>query len=125
MRVVDDKKRMNDFGIKLIEFYKEFLLGTAKSVKILSEIQAEFGAEYETLSSVKDDPLAVNEVASKLEPKQREALFYVVLGASGLAVRLNKLFELSETEKRKLSTDITAFSKEVEAKLKKMIKDGK
>lgn len=117
-------KKTKEFGIKLIEFYKEFLLGTAKSVKILSEIQDKYGEQYEILNSVKDDPLAINEIASKLDSEQKDALFYVVLGASGLAVRLNKLFELSQEQKEKLSNDIETFSKEVEVKLKKLIEDG-
>ena len=60
-----DIERRKEFGLALIGFYKEFLLGTSKSVQLLAGIEKRYPKEYEIIKQLKDDPQAISELSEK------------------------------------------------------------
>lgn len=121
-----DQPEMKDkeFGIELIRFYKEFLLGTSKSVEILAEIERKHPKEYQIIRELKDDPKAIILLTDKLPDDVRKTLLSIMVESSVLAQRMNMLFELSQSDKEKLSKDIKTFSEKVEKDLTEMIKNA-
>jgi hypothetical protein len=117
-------KDNKNFGIELIKFYKEFLLGTAKSVKILADIEKKYPDSYKIIRELKDDPKAIIELSDSIPDDVKMVLFSIFVEASTLGQRMNRLFDLSKKEKEELSKDLEKFSDKVEKELDKLIKNA-
>ncbi len=115
-----DEKDIKEFSGYLINFYKEFLLGTSKSVEILAKIEKEYPEEYKMLKELKDDPAAIAKLSDKIPDDVRTVFYFIVMESSGLAERMNKVFELSQEDKVILAKDIRKFSERVKNELNRL-----
>ncbi|MCD6229973.1 MAG: hypothetical protein J7K00_04160 [Candidatus Diapherotrites archaeon] len=106
-----------EFGIEMIKFYKEFLIGSSKSVELLANIEKKFPKEYEVIKELKDDPKVLVSLSSEVPDNVKTVLFSVLVEASLLGSRMNKLFDLTNEEKETLATDIDKFAKKIEKEL--------
>jgi len=115
-----DEKDIKEFGGYLINFYKEFLLGTSKSVEILAKIEKEYPEEYKILKDIKDDPTVIAKLSDKIPDDVKTILYSIIVESSALAEKMNKVFELSQEDKESLAKDIRKFSERVNNELKKL-----
>lgn len=111
------KEKQKKFGFALINFYKEFLLGSSKAVGQLSNIQKEFPEHYKVMKELKDDPQAIEEITSGLPEEIKDTLLLIIIKASAIGKRMNNLFDLSIDEQKKLSEDINKFAEDVEKRM--------
>lgn len=110
----EDKNR---FGIELIKFYKEFLLGSSKAVLQLAKIEQDFPEQYKVIRSLKDDPEAIFEMTTKLPSEVKDTLILVIVKSSAIGRKMNQLFDLNVEQKKELASEIEKFSTDVENKL--------
>lgn len=120
--MVNKKK---EFALELIKFYKEFLIGSSEAVSILAKIEKKYPKEYEILKELKDDPRAITELTKKMSNEEREVFLLIVVEASALGQKINKLFDLTQKEKENLAKEIEDFANRVEKKLSGLIKNAK
>lgn len=109
------------FVKELIEFYRGFVTGSSKSIRILAEIEEKYPKQYRIINEIRWDPESVEKLMEELTDNQKELFFNIFIKASILGQRLNRLFELTIDEKKKLADDLDKFSEEVEKKLTKII----
>jgi DNA repair ATPase RecN len=111
-----------EFGLSLIQFYKEFLLGTAKSVSLLAEIEKKYPEQYQTIKELKDDPKAITQLSEKMPEEVKTFLYSTIIETSTLGSRMNRLFDLTQVEKEKLSKDMCDFAERFEKKVNELAK---
>jgi len=116
--VKEEKNREDKFLIELVSFYTKSLGEAASSVLILKKIQSDFPDKYKDLIELQEDPSALIEISNKMDPELSKILIELMVKASTLSRRVNKLFELSVDEKDKLAEDLRTFSKSMENNIK-------
>ena len=115
--------RSKKFGIELIQFYKEFLLGTSKAVELLAKIEKKYPTEYRVMKELKDDPKAIAKLSTDLPDDVKTVFFSIVMESSMLGERMNKLFDLDKKAKEQLSKDIKGFAERVEKEIGELIEE--
>ncbi len=118
------EEKTKEFGIELIKFYKEFLLGSSKAVELLASIEHKYPKNYKIIRELKDDPKAIVALSSNMSNEVKTVLFSIFVEASTLATRMNKLFDLSEAEKKTLAKDINTFADRIETQLSGLVDDA-
>jgi len=118
----DTKKFFED----LIKFYMASVLGTAKSVATLVEIEKKFPNNYLKLKEATFDPEKIDEILTSMSDEEKETFLLIFTRASIISRKLNELFDLNLEEKEKLVKEIRAFAifvgnrlKELEARMRK------
>jgi len=108
------------FVRELIEFYKDFVKGSAKAVRTLADIQKKYEEEYETFVDLKEDPAQIEDLMKELSSEEKEVILLMLIKASSLGKRMNKLFDLPVEEKERLADDLDKFAEFAEKKLKEL-----
>ena len=114
----EGKNNSDKFFSRLVDFYQESLSGAADMVDTLAGIEETFPNEYKTLKGIKDDPDAINKMLTKAPQEIKDKLIVVMFKAGNLTQRINKLFDLSASEKRQLAKDLRKFSEESVSEIK-------
>ena len=110
----------DDFGKKLINFYKEFLCGSAKAIELLAEIQIAYPKEYDVLIQMKNDPAMIEQFAGRLSTEEKDLILLAIIKASQLGSKMNNLFELSAADKRTLVSEINTYASWLETGIKRL-----
>lgn len=110
-----------EFGIALIKYYKSFLTGTSEAIKELAEIQSKYKKEYAIIRELKDDPRVFVKLSDDMPPEVKQVLFSIIIEASLIGEKANKLYDLSPQEQQKLADSMVQFGNKVEVELNKLI----
>ncbi len=122
VRVMSDEKK---FALELIRFYKEFLLGSSKSVVILADMEKKYPEQYQRLKQTKDNPQRLIELTIQMPDEVKETFLLIIVEGSVIGQKMNRLFDLSQDEKEKLAKEIEDFASRVDTKLKALVRDAK
>lgn len=112
-----------EFVREFMEFYKEFIQGSAGSIETLADLQENFPNQYEVFQEVHEDPMGLLDT-DKLSEEEKDTLLTIVMRASSLGQRTQKVFDTSADEKRELSKDLEKFGDFVDEKLEDMMEEG-
>lgn len=120
---MESMERKRELLKRLISFYRDYISGSAKAVDTLADIQEDFSDFYEIIDKVKSDPTLIDQVMAEMSEHDKETFLLILIKASMLGERMNKLFDLSVEEKRELAKDLREFSEFVDRTLTESAKE--
>jgi hypothetical protein len=131
--LVENGRKMNgkenqktlDFLKGLLDYYKNFVGDSSKSVRKLAQLQKKYPKNYDDFKESQADPTAMLEMTEKLTGEEKAILFELIFRMSDLTRRAINVINLDVKQQEKLADDLEEFAKDTETKLKSLIEKKK
>lgn len=114
-------KNYDKFISELIEYYELSMGDISKSIGKLAQIQDDYPKEYEEFLKISQRPDFLLEI--KISDQIKNILFELLLKSSTLTQKLNKLLDLTSSEKKALAEELEKYVKELKKKFEDIRKN--
>jgi hypothetical protein len=120
-----ENQKTLDFLKGLLDYYKNFVGDSSKSVRKLAQLQKKYPKNYDDFKESQADPTAMLEMTEKLTGEEKAILFELIFRMSDLTRRAINVINLDVKQQEKLADDLEEFAKDTETKLKSLIEKKK
>lgn len=110
-----------EFIVLLIQYLKGSIIDTSEYIRAVIQIEQEYPDMYQMMKAVVLDFDVISDFITDMDYMYQEMIAIIFFRASSLSRRLNCLSDLSLEDKRKLETDLLAFSKFIDEKLELLV----
>jgi hypothetical protein len=115
-------KKEEQFFLDLLDFYKQYLGDTSRTVKKLSELQGKHKEQYKDFIEFQKDPSSILEIAKDIDTDAGAILFVLFARIAVISSKMMHIYDLDVDQQKKLSEDLTEFIKEIDLSIEKLKK---
>ena len=118
-----DKNKEENFFLELLDFYKEYIGKTSKSIELLSELQEKYSDEYEGFVDFQKDPSSLVDIVGDIEDSEVGSILLLLFTKIAvLSSKMLHVYDLNPEQQKKLSEDLRTFIEDVEKSVEKLKK---